>query len=241
MFSREYFGPVLAVHVYDDADWTATLDLVDRTAPYALTGSVVADDPYAVAEASQRLRFTAGNFYVNDKPTGAVVGQQPFGGARAERDERQGRLGAQPAALDVAAHDQDHLRGTPRGPPLPAHGGVVTGPLDMSQDPDRYDPDRDEGNPVFDITEHPRVVEPLDMSHDPDRYDPTREAAVPDLPRGLDPRLDPDRYDQTLPELLGAGAQVDERDGYQWVAGLLGVLAFLALVAFLFNSVLTPG
>ena len=82
VFSTEYFGPVLAVHVYDDADWPATLDLVDRTAPYALTGAVIADDPYAVAEASQRLRFTAGNFYVNDKPTGAVVGQQPFGGAR---------------------------------------------------------------------------------------------------------------------------------------------------------------
>ena len=82
VFSTEYFGPVLAVHVYDDADWSALLDLVDRTAPYALTGAVIADDPYAVAEASRRLRFTAGNFYVNDKPTGAVVGQQPFGGGR---------------------------------------------------------------------------------------------------------------------------------------------------------------
>ncbi|MDQ3028789.1 MAG: L-glutamate gamma-semialdehyde dehydrogenase [Actinomycetota bacterium] len=82
VFSTEYFGPVLAVHVYDDAQWDAVLDLVDRTAPYALTGAVIADDPYAVAQASERLRFTAGNFYVNDKPTGAVVGQQPFGGAR---------------------------------------------------------------------------------------------------------------------------------------------------------------
>jgi len=80
VFSREYFGPVLAVHVYDD--WASTLEVVDRTAPYALTGAVLADDPYAVAEASRALRFTAGNFYVNDKPTGAVVGQQPFGGAR---------------------------------------------------------------------------------------------------------------------------------------------------------------
>ena len=80
VFSREYFGPVLAVHVYDD--WAATLQVVDRTTPYALTGAVLADDPYAVAEASRALRFTAGNFYVNDKPTGAVVGQQPFGGAR---------------------------------------------------------------------------------------------------------------------------------------------------------------
>ena len=82
VLSREYFGPVLGVHVYEDADWTQTLDLVDRTAPYALTGAVLADDPYAVAQASARLRFAAGNFYVNDKPTGAVVGQQPFGGAR---------------------------------------------------------------------------------------------------------------------------------------------------------------
>ena len=82
VLSREYFGPVLGVYVYDDADWDSTLDLVDRTAPYALTGSVLADDPYAVAQAQARLRFTAGNFYVNDKPTGAVVGQQPFGGAR---------------------------------------------------------------------------------------------------------------------------------------------------------------
>jgi 1-pyrroline-5-carboxylate dehydrogenase len=82
VFSTEYFGPVLAVHVYEDGQWPSVLDVVDRTAPYALTGAVIADDPYAVAEASQRLRFTAGNFYVNDKPTGAVVGQQPFGGAR---------------------------------------------------------------------------------------------------------------------------------------------------------------
>ena len=82
-FRDEYFGPVLAVHVYEDADWDATLDLVDTTAPFALTGAVFADDVHAVAQASERLRFTAGNFYVNDKPTGAVVGQQPFGGARA--------------------------------------------------------------------------------------------------------------------------------------------------------------
>jgi 1-pyrroline-5-carboxylate dehydrogenase len=82
-FVQEYFGPVLSVFVYDDADWDATLDLVDSTAPYALTGAVFADDAVAVAQAADRLRFTAGNFYVNDKPTGAVVGQQPFGGARA--------------------------------------------------------------------------------------------------------------------------------------------------------------
>ncbi|MGB8650972.1 MAG: L-glutamate gamma-semialdehyde dehydrogenase [Mycobacteriales bacterium] len=81
VMTREYFGPVLGVFVYDD--WSEVLPLVDSSAPYALTGAVFAQDPYAIAEASAALRFTAGNFYVNDKPTGAVVGQQPFGGARA--------------------------------------------------------------------------------------------------------------------------------------------------------------
>jgi 1-pyrroline-5-carboxylate dehydrogenase len=83
IFSTEYFGPLLAVHVYDDGDWDGLLRAVDRGAPYALTGSVVARDRTAIAEASAALRFAAGNFYVNDKPTGAVVGQQPFGGGRA--------------------------------------------------------------------------------------------------------------------------------------------------------------
>jgi 1-pyrroline-5-carboxylate dehydrogenase len=83
MFRDEYFGPILAVHVYDDAAWPETLAMVDTTAPYALTGAVFARDRGAIVEADAALRFTAGNFYVNDKPTGAVVGQQPFGGARA--------------------------------------------------------------------------------------------------------------------------------------------------------------
>jgi 1-pyrroline-5-carboxylate dehydrogenase len=80
---EEIFGPVLSVHVYPEARWAETLRLVDTTSPYALTGAVFAQDRGAVAEASAALRFSAGNFYVNDKPTGAVVGQQPFGGARA--------------------------------------------------------------------------------------------------------------------------------------------------------------
>ncbi len=80
---RELFGPVLTVFVYDDADWSATLDLVDSTSPYALTGAVFSTDRAPVDEALARLRNAAGNFYINDKPTGAVVGQQPFGGARA--------------------------------------------------------------------------------------------------------------------------------------------------------------
>ncbi|MGZ4543875.1 MAG: L-glutamate gamma-semialdehyde dehydrogenase [Blastococcus sp.] len=83
VFTTEYFGPVLAVHVYDDADYDAVLTQMESVAPYALTGSVIAQDRAAVAHAQHVLRYAAGNFYVNDKPTGAVVGQQPFGGARA--------------------------------------------------------------------------------------------------------------------------------------------------------------
>ena len=85
-FRTEYFGPILAVHVYDDAEpgaWADILTLVDEGSAYGLTGAVIADDRTAIAEADTALRFAAGNFYINDKPTGAVVGQQPFGGARA--------------------------------------------------------------------------------------------------------------------------------------------------------------
>jgi 1-pyrroline-5-carboxylate dehydrogenase len=82
-FRAEYFGPLLAVHVYDDDAWTPTLVQLEAVAPYALTGAVFARDRAAITEADAVLRFAAGNFYVNDKPTGAVVGQQPFGGARA--------------------------------------------------------------------------------------------------------------------------------------------------------------
>ncbi|RZU30659.1 L-glutamate gamma-semialdehyde dehydrogenase [Blastococcus saxobsidens] len=83
VFSTEYFGPVLAVHVYDDADYDAVLTQMESAAPYALTGAVIAQDRVAIAHAQTFLRHAAGNFYVNDKPTGAVVGQQPFGGGRA--------------------------------------------------------------------------------------------------------------------------------------------------------------
>jgi 1-pyrroline-5-carboxylate dehydrogenase len=80
---EEIFGPVLTVYVYNANQFEKTLDLVDSTSSYALTGSVIARDRNAVELATERLRFSAGNFYINDKPTGAVVGQQPFGGARA--------------------------------------------------------------------------------------------------------------------------------------------------------------
>jgi 1-pyrroline-5-carboxylate dehydrogenase len=83
MFSEEYFGPILAVHVYDDARFEKVVAQMESFAPYALTGAIIAQDRTAIAWARQELRFAAGNFYINDKPTGAVVGQQPFGGARA--------------------------------------------------------------------------------------------------------------------------------------------------------------
>jgi 1-pyrroline-5-carboxylate dehydrogenase len=79
----ELFGPVLTIHVYDDARYAETLELCATTSEYALTGAIIADDRAAVRQATEALRFAAGNFYVNDKPTGAVVGQQPFGGSRA--------------------------------------------------------------------------------------------------------------------------------------------------------------
>jgi 1-pyrroline-5-carboxylate dehydrogenase len=79
---EEIFGPVLTAYVYDDAKWEETLQLVDSMSPYALTGAVFARDRRAVQQAMSALRNAAGNFYINDKPTGAVVGQQPFGGAR---------------------------------------------------------------------------------------------------------------------------------------------------------------
>ncbi|MCH9817088.1 MAG: L-glutamate gamma-semialdehyde dehydrogenase [Actinomycetia bacterium] len=82
-FATEYFGPVLAVYVYEDDNYEAMLDQMEDVAPYGLTGAIISQDRAAIAQAQEKLRFAAGNFYVNDKPTGAVVGQQPFGGARA--------------------------------------------------------------------------------------------------------------------------------------------------------------
>jgi 1-pyrroline-5-carboxylate dehydrogenase len=82
-FTDEYFGPVLAVYVYEDNNWRDALSQMESIAKYALTGAIIAQDRDAINEMSHALRFAAGNFYINDKPTGAVVGQQPFGGARA--------------------------------------------------------------------------------------------------------------------------------------------------------------
>jgi 1-pyrroline-5-carboxylate dehydrogenase len=83
LFSTEYFGPIIAVHVYEDGDWERMLDQMESVSAYALTGAVLAQDRRVLAEASEKLRFAAGNFYLNDRPTGSIVGQQPFGGARA--------------------------------------------------------------------------------------------------------------------------------------------------------------
>jgi 1-pyrroline-5-carboxylate dehydrogenase len=83
IFTTEYFGPILGVHVFEDSDYDAVLTQAADVANYALTGAIIAQDRGAIARATQALRFSAGNFYINDKPTGAVVGQQPFGGARA--------------------------------------------------------------------------------------------------------------------------------------------------------------
>jgi 1-pyrroline-5-carboxylate dehydrogenase len=80
---EEIFGPVVTVYVYPESDWQSILEIVDQTSPYALTGAVLASDRHAIDEACTVLRYSAGNFYINDKPTGAVVGQQPFGGSRA--------------------------------------------------------------------------------------------------------------------------------------------------------------
>ena len=82
LMSEEIFGPIATIYVYEDSEWDSILDVVDQTSPYALTGAVFSKDRYAVQQALSKLRHAAGNFYINDKPTGAVVGQQPFGGAR---------------------------------------------------------------------------------------------------------------------------------------------------------------
>jgi 1-pyrroline-5-carboxylate dehydrogenase len=93
VFTTEYFGPILAVHVYPDDAYAETVARAADAAPYALTGSILATDRAAIAQAAAQLRYSAGNFYINDKPTGAVVGQQPFGGARASgTDDKAGSV-----------------------------------------------------------------------------------------------------------------------------------------------------
>jgi 1-pyrroline-5-carboxylate dehydrogenase len=83
LMAEEIFGPVLTIHVYDEDEFEETLGSCDATSPYALTGAIFARDRRIISQMANRLRHSAGNFYINDKPTGAVVGQQPFGGSRA--------------------------------------------------------------------------------------------------------------------------------------------------------------
>jgi len=93
IFTTEYFGPILSVHVYPDDAYQDTIEQIKDAVPYALTGSILATDRQAIAQATDILRYSAGNFYINDKPTGAVVGQQPFGGARASgTDDKAGSV-----------------------------------------------------------------------------------------------------------------------------------------------------
>src|SRR5438132_11408999 len=81
LMREEFFGPIVTTYVYPENEWEQTLELVDETAPYGLTGAIFSQDRAAIDEAEEALRYAAGNLYVNDKPTGAAVGQQPFGGA----------------------------------------------------------------------------------------------------------------------------------------------------------------
>ncbi len=130
MFKTEYFGPILAVHVYEDRDFEKVVAQMESFAPYALTGAIIAQDRRAIAWARKELRFAAGNFYINDKPTGAVVGPAAVRWWSRERHQRQGRRRGQPAAVDQPAQHQGDVRPA-EGLPLPVHGlsrGGVTGP-----------------------------------------------------------------------------------------------------------------
>ena len=140
--SEEIFGPVLTLYVYPDAQFEETLKLCDATSPYALTGAVFAHDTAAVALAERVLRFSAGNFYINDKPTGAIVARQPFGGARrsgtndkaapsstccagspratSRRARCSRRIGAAPSWPERALGP-----GEPGGPPPPGLGALA--------------------------------------------------------------------------------------------------------------------
>src|SRR4029078_859455 len=90
LLREEFFGPIVTTYVYPEGEWEQTLELVDETAPYGLTGAIFSRDGVATDEAQEARRYAAGNFYVNDKPTGAVVGQQPFGGSRASGTNDKG-------------------------------------------------------------------------------------------------------------------------------------------------------
>ena len=121
LLQEEIFGPVVTVYPYDDDKWLETLTLVDQTSPYALTGAVFSRDRRAVLEAGHALRNAAGNFYINDKPTGAVVGQQPFGGARGSGTNDKAGLEVQPPALGERADGERDVQRA-EGIPVSVYG-----------------------------------------------------------------------------------------------------------------------
>ncbi len=123
VFTTEYFGPFLAVHVYDDENYDEMLTQMESVSDYALTGSVISNDRAAAAYTMERLRYAArSNFYINDKSTGAVVGQQPFGGGRSSgTNDKALRRPAEPDALDPDPRHQGDPGG-PDGLHVPAHG-----------------------------------------------------------------------------------------------------------------------
>ena len=121
VFTTEYFGPILAVHVFDDSRYDEVVAQAADVAPYALTGSIIAQDRAAIAAATEALRFSAGNFYINDKPTGAVVGQPAVRRGAGQRHQRQGGLDLQPDPLGERPRHQGAVRPAGRLP-LPAHG-----------------------------------------------------------------------------------------------------------------------
>ena len=138
MFSTEYFGPILAVHVYEDRDFEKVVAQMESFAPYALTGAIIAQDRAAIAWARKELRFAAGNFYINDKPTGAVVGQQPFGGGRASGTNDKAGAAVNLLRWTSPRSHQGDVRPA-EGLPLPVHG------LTSSSDEPRNEPADDEG------------------------------------------------------------------------------------------------
>ena len=100
---EEIFGPVMTIYVYEDDKYVETMEIVNQTSPYALTGSIFSRDRYAIDVACKTLQDAAGNFYINDKPTGAVVGQQPFGGARGSGTNDKAGVSTKPSALGIAS------------------------------------------------------------------------------------------------------------------------------------------
>ena len=161
VFTTEYFGPVLAVYVYDDHAYEEVLRLVDRGAPYGLTGAIIATDRAAILAATRQLRFAAGNFYINDKPTGSIVGQQPFGGSRASGTNDKAGSMANLMRWTSPRVIKRNIRPAHR-PPLPAPGLRAGGHRHASHPPAARGP----------LAALPRLRDPLPA--DPGRGPPVR-------------------------------------------------------------------